>query len=694
MRKSWFGILMVLAAVSVSGCGYNKLQSQDEGVKAAWSEVVNQYQRRADLIPNLVATVKGYAAQEERVLVEVTEARAKVGTIQVTPEILNDPEAFAKFQAAQGTLTGALRSLIAVAENYPDLKSDANFRDLQAQLEGTENRVDRGPQPLHRSRAGLQRHRAVVPDQPDGGHVRLRREAELHGRERSADLQAARGELRYADARAAGAAGRGESGEATGFELKASVKAALLTLALLLGGVASAPAQIPLPAFEGLVTDQTGTLTAQQQASLDEKLTAFQARKGAQIAVIIVASTQPEDIAQFGIRLADAWKVGRAAPDDGVIFIVAKADRTMRIEVGHGLEGALTDAHQPPDHRRHRGAIVPAGRLLQRHQRGRRPDDPRDRRRSAARARPAVEAGRGWLRAVPMLIIGGIFVANFLRGMLAAHPRRGSHRAGGRRPRLVAHVAPARSGQRRRRHFHRRAAVRIRRRRAGAGFRRRTGVPRHRTRGLRRRPIRRRRLRGRWWRQLRRRRRFGPLVVSSCAHSGTCSPRNSVRSGASPTGVLGAIEAAIAAAESRTSGEIRFAVETALEITDLQGDKPPRERACEVFSELGVWDTELRNGVLIYVLMADRDVEIVADRGAAGVHPARGVGKGLPAHGRTFPRGPIPGRLGGRRGRRGRVVRETLPRAGHRTRRAAEPTRTALDCSGTPTAGDRDAMSY
>ena len=134
-------ITMLLASVNLAGCGYNKLQEQDESVKAAWSEVVNQYQRRADLIPNLVATVKGYAAQEERVLVEVTEARARVGSIQVTPEILNDPEAFAKFQAAQSTLTGSLRSLIAVAENYPDLKSDANFRDLQAQLEGTENRI-------------------------------------------------------------------------------------------------------------------------------------------------------------------------------------------------------------------------------------------------------------------------------------------------------------------------------------------------------------------------------------------------------------------------------------------------------------------------------------------------------------------------------------------------------------------------
>jgi LemA protein len=141
MRKLIAGMMVLLLGPQLAGCGYNKLQEQDEGVKASWSEVVNQYQRRADLIPNLVATVKGFAAQEERVLVGVTEARAKVGTIQLTPELLDNPEAFAKFQAAQGELTSALKSLIAVTENYPELKSDANFRDLQAQLEGTENRI-------------------------------------------------------------------------------------------------------------------------------------------------------------------------------------------------------------------------------------------------------------------------------------------------------------------------------------------------------------------------------------------------------------------------------------------------------------------------------------------------------------------------------------------------------------------------
>jgi LemA protein len=135
-------VYFVLAvAVLASGCGYNTFQQQDEAVKAAWSEVINQYQRRADLIPNLVNTVKGYAQQEKTVLVGVTEARAKVGTIQATPELVNDPAAFQKFEAAQGQLTQALKSLIAVTENYPNLKSDQNFRDLQSQLEGTENRI-------------------------------------------------------------------------------------------------------------------------------------------------------------------------------------------------------------------------------------------------------------------------------------------------------------------------------------------------------------------------------------------------------------------------------------------------------------------------------------------------------------------------------------------------------------------------
>lgn len=133
--------ILLLLTFTLSGCGYNTLQSKDEQVKASWSEVVNQYQRRADLVPNLVNTVKGYAAHEREVLNEVTTARAQAASVRLTPEVLDDPQAFARFQAAQGALSGALSRLLAVSESYPQLKADANFRDLQAQLEGTENRI-------------------------------------------------------------------------------------------------------------------------------------------------------------------------------------------------------------------------------------------------------------------------------------------------------------------------------------------------------------------------------------------------------------------------------------------------------------------------------------------------------------------------------------------------------------------------
>ena len=128
-------------ALSLSGCGYNTLQSTDENIKASWAEVLNQYQRRADLVPNLVNVVKGYAAHEKDVLIQVTEARARVGAIQATPELVNDEAAFQKFIAAQGQMTSAISRLLLVAENYPQLKADGLFRDLQAQLEGTENRI-------------------------------------------------------------------------------------------------------------------------------------------------------------------------------------------------------------------------------------------------------------------------------------------------------------------------------------------------------------------------------------------------------------------------------------------------------------------------------------------------------------------------------------------------------------------------
>ncbi len=141
MQKIYLKLLTVLLLLNLSGCGYNNFQSLDEEAKASWSEVLNQYQRRADLIPNLVNVVKGYAAHEKDLLTQVANARSKVGSMQVTADVLNDPEAFAKFQAAQGQLSFALSRLMAVSENYPNLKADQGFRDLQAQLEGTENRI-------------------------------------------------------------------------------------------------------------------------------------------------------------------------------------------------------------------------------------------------------------------------------------------------------------------------------------------------------------------------------------------------------------------------------------------------------------------------------------------------------------------------------------------------------------------------
>ena len=141
MGRSMTAAALLAATLLLGGCGYNRLQGADEQVKASWSEVLNQYQRRADLVPNLVATVKGFASQEQQVLLGVTNARAKVGSIQATPELVNDPQAFQRFVQAQGELTGALSRLLLVAENYPQLKSDKNFLELQAQLEGTENRI-------------------------------------------------------------------------------------------------------------------------------------------------------------------------------------------------------------------------------------------------------------------------------------------------------------------------------------------------------------------------------------------------------------------------------------------------------------------------------------------------------------------------------------------------------------------------
>ncbi len=334
MRRLWITVAATLA-IGLSACGYNTIQRNDEQVKASWSEVINQYQRRADLVPNLVNTVKGYAAQEQAVLLGVTEARAKVGTIQATPELVNDPEAFKKFQAAQGELSQALKSLIAVTENYPQLKSDANFRDLQAQLEGTENRIA-----VARNRyiAAVQEYNVTVRSfptnltakyyhYPEKANFTVENEQQI-AKPPTVDfgprlpnplrLQAPPSEQGARGARVA-------TGGGPGLRLRAG-------------------AQIAVPALTGHVVDQTGVLSTEQCSTLEQTLQAFEARKGSQLAVLIVPTTAPETIEQYGIRVAEQWKLGRKKIDDGAILLVARDDHTLRIEVGYGLEGALTDA--------------------------------------------------------------------------------------------------------------------------------------------------------------------------------------------------------------------------------------------------------------------------------------------------------------------------------------------------------------
>ena len=254
MRRLWT-VLAALATLSLTNCGYNAIQTNDEQVKSSWSEVLNQYQRRADLVPNLVNSVKGFAQQEKDVLLGVTNARAKVGSIQATPELINDPGAFAKFQAAQGELTSALSKLLVVTENYPQLKSDALFRDLMAQLEGTENRITVARNRYIKSVQDYNVDDPHVPDQPDGDGVRIQGEGELLGRQRKGNLDRAEGGFQ------SGAGAHPRNNSTTGSDVAMNAARASI-LALLLCWAFAAFADVAVPPLSGRVVDQTGTLPA------------------------------------------------------------------------------------------------------------------------------------------------------------------------------------------------------------------------------------------------------------------------------------------------------------------------------------------------------------------------------------------------------------------------------------------------
>ena len=352
MKRIIVTLMLLTATLGLGGCGYNTMQAGDQQIKAAWAEVVNQYQRRADLVPNLVNTVKGFAQQEKDVLLGVTNARSKVGSIQATPELVNDPGAFKKFQAAQGELSSALSRLLVVTENYPQLKSDQNFRDLQAQLEGTENRIT-----VARNRyiKSVQEYNTTVVQFPSNLTAMMFgfKEKAQFTVENEKEIST-RAESRFRQCAGAGARESRHSAEPAERvqqvivmqqgSLRRAWPRALLLLGVALIAATSAFADVAIPPLKSRVTDLTATLSSQQQATLEQTLAAFETRKGSQIAVLIVPTTQPETVEQYAVRVEENWKLGRKGVDDGVLLLIAKDDRKLRIEVGYGLEGVLNDA--------------------------------------------------------------------------------------------------------------------------------------------------------------------------------------------------------------------------------------------------------------------------------------------------------------------------------------------------------------
>ena len=321
--------VVALIAVSVSSCGYNVIPTKEEAAKAAWAEVQNQYQRRSDLVPNLVATVQGYAKQEKDVLTQVTEARAKATAIHVDANDLTDPEKVKALQQAQAQLSGALGRLLAVSENYPDLKSNQNFLALQSQLEGTENRIAVARQGLYRRGAGLQHLAQDLPDRDLGADRVPRYEADgpLH--------------------RGGGGAGCAE-GEvlirrgAPNASLLAARAAAVLFVALWVRRRLWAAANFP--ALTGRVVDTAHILSPVTIADLERKLADLEQKSGIQLVVATVPSLEGQEIEPYANELFRAWKLGEAKKNNGVLLLVAPKEQRVRIEVGYGLEGTLTDA--------------------------------------------------------------------------------------------------------------------------------------------------------------------------------------------------------------------------------------------------------------------------------------------------------------------------------------------------------------
>ena len=330
-------IAMVLP-LALAGCGINTIPTKDEAAKAAWGEVQNQYQRRSDLVPNLVATVQGYAQQEKSVLVQVTHlvARAQATHVSVDASTVSDPAKFAQYQQAQNQLSGVLGHLLSITENYPDLKSNQNFLALQSQLEGTENRIAIARRDYNTAVQGLQYRDPHLPRRAVGGdplQVVGQADAVLFRHHRSA-VDRAQGELRPAARRRAAIRSR-TSRRASG-PVTVVVRAWLLVLAFAgtMLGAHPAAAAPSFPPLTGRVVDNAHVLSPQVKADLNAKLQALEQKNGDQLVVVTLPSLQGLEIEDYGYQLGRAWGIGQKGKSNGALFIVAPSEHKVRIEVG------------------------------------------------------------------------------------------------------------------------------------------------------------------------------------------------------------------------------------------------------------------------------------------------------------------------------------------------------------------------
>ena len=320
------GFLIVLSVILLGvfafGGIYNQLVRADENVKNAWSQVQNVYQRRMDLIPNLVETVKGYATFERQTLQGVVEARSKISQMNVSSNIVNDPEALTKFQALQGELSSALSRLLVVVERYPELKAGQNFLALQSQLEGTENRISVERKRFNDAALQFNALRRTFP----GIFV-----ADMMGFKEKAYFQADQGAAKAPTVK---------------FSSWRRWPRVAFFFGILFLNFACPLSALEIPARpDGYVTDKAGLLSSQNKAKLEAFLRNYEQETSNQIVVTTFPSLDGESLEDFSIRLAEKWKIGKKGKDNGVILVIFKNDRKIRIEVGYGLEGVLSDAN-------------------------------------------------------------------------------------------------------------------------------------------------------------------------------------------------------------------------------------------------------------------------------------------------------------------------------------------------------------